>query len=407
MDDSPELAAHRAAVRAWLEQHAAAAPRPSGGTKALAGSPPTGAPTAEETEHVAGRRAWQRRLADAGLIGVTWPVADGGRGLTSEHARVIDTELELAGVPGAFDVVGVGMVGPTIIAHGRPEQRARLLPPLLRADELWCQLFSEPGAGSDLAAVRTAARRRRDGGWVVSGQKVWTSHAQHASFGLMLARTDFDVPKHQGLTMFVVPMEAPGITVRPLRQISGAERFSEVFLDEVRLERDSVLGEVGGGWRIALDTLGVERVALSRGAESLAWRVEDFAAALAGAGAAEDEEVQRRFGELASAMLALRWSAEAADPDDTSGRRVLDKITAVDAATRAGDLLVDVLGPDALTDAGWGRMISELPGLRSAGGTDEIIRTLVGERVLRLPAEPRVDKGIPFSELPTGAPQPS
>jgi alkylation response protein AidB-like acyl-CoA dehydrogenase len=388
-NESPELAAQRAAARAWLEQHAAVAP--------------SSAEEAEGADSVTRRRAWQGRLADAGLIGVTWPVAHGGRGLSAAHARVVEQELEAAGVPGAFDVVGVGMVGPTIIAHGRPEQQERFLRPLLRAEEVWCQLFSEPAAGSDLAAVRTAARRERDGTWLVSGQKVWTSHAQHAAFALMLARTDVDVPKHQGLTMFVVPMTAAGITVRPLRQISGADRFSEVFLDEVRLEPDAVLGEIGEGWRVAMDMLAGERVALSRSAESLAWRVEDFAAALASAGDPGDAAVHRRLGEIACDMLAVRWSPPRADEADGAGAAApLAKITAVDAATRAGDLLCDVLGPAALIDPRWGRMVSELPGLRSAGGPSEIVRTLVGERALGLPPEPRVDKGIAFSDLPIG-----
>ena len=387
--DSPALTAYRAAVRAWLEQHAADAP-------------PTGA-RVDAAGDIAARRRWQRALADAGWIGVTWPEAHGGRGLTPDHARVVEQELDAAGVPGVFDVVGVGMVGPTIIAHGRPEQRDRFLRPLLHGDEVWCQLFSEPGAGSDLAAVRTAARRGGDGAWVVAGQKVWTSQAEHAAFGLMLARTDFDVPKHHGLTMFVVPMDAAGVTVRPLRQISGAARFSEVFFDEVRLEAGAELGEVGGGWRVALDTLSGERAALSRSADSLAWRVEDFAHALAAAGASGDPEVQRRLGEIACDMLAVRWGPPGTERDDgPTARGALDKITAVQAATYAGDLIADVLGPAALNDPRWGRMVSELPGLRSAGGTDEIVRTLVGERVLGLPAEPRVDKALPFSNLPAG-----
>ena len=390
-DRSTDLAAFRAAARAWLERHAVDAPRPADG--------------APEGEQVARRRAWQRQLADAGWIGVTWPEDHGGRGLSREHAKAVERELEAAGMPGVFDVVGVGMVGPTIIAHGRPAQRERFLRPLLRGDEVWCQLFSEPGAGSDLAGIRTAARRASDGSWVVSGQKVWTSHAQHAAFGLMLARTDFDVPKHHGLTMFVVPMDAAGVTVSPLRQLSGAERFSAVFLDDVRLAADAVIGEVGGGWKVALDTLSGERATLSRGAESLSWRVEDFAAALADAGAADDADVHRRLGEIACELLALRWSDSRADPDDQpSAGTALDKITAVQAASRAGDLLVDALGLGVLSDPRWSRMISELPGLRSAGGTDEIARTSVGERVLGLPAEPRVDKTTPFSQLPAAGP---
>jgi alkylation response protein AidB-like acyl-CoA dehydrogenase len=193
--------------------------------------------------------------------------------------------------------------------------------------------------------------------------------------------------------MFVVPMDTGGVSVRPLRQISGEARFSEVFLDDVRLEPDAVLGEVGGGWAVALQTLAHERPAIGSTADSLAWRAEDFAGALAAApGAAEDPVVRRRFGEIACELLALRASAQRAAagatgaPDETAA---LTKITAVGAATRAGDLLVDVLGPGALATDAWGRMVSELPGLRSAGGTEEILRTVVGERVLGLPREPR------------------
>jgi len=393
-DASSELAAYRAAVRDWLERHAGEAPHPHAARDA-----------APEAEHVARRRAWQARLADAGWLGAAWPADAGGRGLTPAHAAVVEQELEAAGVPGAFDVVGIGMVAPTIIAHGSPAQRSRHLPPLLRADEVWCQLFSEPGAGSDLAAVATSARSEPDGNWRVSGQKMWTSHAQHAAFGLMLARTDISVPKHHGLTMFVVPMDAVGITIRPLRQISGATRFSEVFLDDVRLGADAVVGDVGGGWRVAVGALSGERSALSRTAESLSWPVETFAAALASVpSAVDDPDVQRRFGEIACELLALRWrrrqAAERPPDPVTDPAAALDKVTAVAAATRAGDLLCDVLGPAALEDEEWGRMVSDLPGLRSAGGTDEIIRTVVGERALGLPPEPRVDRDIPFDRLP-------
>lgn len=391
---SSELAAYRAAVRDWIERHAGEAP------PAHAARDP-----APEAEHVARRRAWQARLADAGWLSTAWPTDAGGRSLTAAHAAVVEQELEAAGVPGAFDVVGIGMVAPTIIAHGSAAQRSRHLPTLLRAEEVWCQLFSEPDAGSDLAAVATSARREPDGSWRVSGQKVWTSHAQHTSFGLMLARTDPGVPKHHGLTMFIVPMSAEGITIRPVRQISGATRFSEVFLDDVRLDPHAVLGGAGNGWRVAMSALSGERSALSRTAESLSWPVEAYAAALAAVpGVAEDPDVQRRFGEIAAELLALRWSArEAAErppgatPDPAAA---LAKVTAVDAATRAGDLLADVLGPEALDDERWGRMVSDLPGLRSAGGTDEIIRTLVGERALGLPPEPRADRDVPFDRLP-------
>jgi alkylation response protein AidB-like acyl-CoA dehydrogenase len=386
-DDTPELARHRAEVRAWLDanRHGAPALRPTG-------------PDREEPAHVAARRAWQARLADAGLIGATWPTDCGGRGLTPAHELVIEQELDDRGLPGAFDVVGIGMLGPAIIAHGSERQRRRYLPPLLRADEVWCQLFSEPGAGSDLAAIATRAKRHRDGSWRVSGQKVWTSNAQHAAFGLMLARTNPGRPRHRGLTMFVVPMDTTGVRVRALRQLSGEARFSEVFLDDVDLPANAVIGGVDDGWSVAMDTLGFERVAIGRTADSLTWRVEELAAALAeDPHAAVDPVVRRRFGEIAGELLALRASGELATdgirrrrpPDPASA---LTKITAVGAMTRAGELLVDTLGPGALDlHAGWGRLVSDLPGLRSAGGTEEIVRNQVGERVLGLPREPTPD----------------
>src|SRR5918995_41962 len=215
LNDTPELAEYRAKVRSWLDEHASEAPQRRG---------------REDIESVAAHREWQGKLAGAGLAAVTWPAEYGGQGLGPLHQVVINQEISRAGVPGLFDVIGVGMLGPTLIAHGTEEQKQRHLGPMLAADEVWCQLFSEPAAGSDLAGIQSRARRAddersggeasgRDRGWRVSGQKVWTTNAQHASFGMLLARTDPDVPKHRGLTMFVVPMDAEGVTIRPLRQI--------------------------------------------------------------------------------------------------------------------------------------------------------------------------------------------
>ena len=230
LNDTPELAAYRAKVRRWLEEHKRDAPRARG----------------DDDAAVAARRAWQRRLAEGGLAAVTWPAEYGGAGLGPLQQVVVNQEIGRAGVPGIFDIIGVGMLGPTLIAHGSEEQKQRHLGPMLTADEVWCQLFSEPAAGSDLAGVQTRARRQDDGTWRLSGQKVWTTNAQHAAFGLLLARTDPDVPKHKGLTMFVVPMDAEGVTVRPLRQISGEAHFNEVFLDDVPLRAGA---EVGPGRR--------------------------------------------------------------------------------------------------------------------------------------------------------------
>jgi len=391
LNDTPEQARYRAGVRAWIDEHAADAPAAEG---------------RDEQHAIAARRAWQGRLAAARLAGVTWPLQYGGQGLGAAEQVIVDQEIARAGVPGILDVIGVGMLGPTIIAHGSEEQKSRLLGPMLHGDEVWCQLFSEPAAGSDLAAVQARATLLADGGWRLSGQKVWTTNAHFASFGMLLARTDPDVPKHHGLTMFVVPMDAEGVTVRPLRQLTGDPEFNEVFFDDVVLAADAVCGPVGGGWGTAMTTLMYERMTIALGSESMGYRAERFARAIAAdEHARRDPEVRRRLGEVAVALLAVRFSGlrtlsglqQGQIPGPESG---LSKITTVRGAIDAGDLMADVLGPEALEAASeWTRMISYLPGLKSAGGTEEILRNTIGERVLGLPPEPRLDKGIAFSQL--------
>jgi alkylation response protein AidB-like acyl-CoA dehydrogenase len=386
LNDTPELAQHRATVRGWLEEHAEEAPAMG---------------------DVAGRREWQRKLAEGGLAGVTWPAEYGGRGLGPLHQVVVNQELARAGVPGIFDNIGVGMLGPTIIAHGTEERKQRHLGPMLTAAEVWCQLFSEPAAGSDLAGIQTRARRAADGSWRLSGQKVWTTNAQIASFGLLLARTDADVPKHKGLTMLIVPMRSPGITIRPLRQISGEAHFNEVFFDDVALEDGAEVGSVNGGWGVAMTTLMFERVAIGLGGERFGWRADRFARSLLEDEAAgRDPGVRHRLGEIASEFLALRYTGyrmlttleRGGIPGPEGG---LAKVTTIAAAIKAGELLCDVLGPEALADDRWAELVSDLPGFKTAGGTEEILRNMVGERVLGLPPEPRLDKSIPFSELRT------
>jgi alkylation response protein AidB-like acyl-CoA dehydrogenase len=395
LDDTQEQADYRAQVRSWLDEHKSEAPVIEG-------------PDAikDEDELIAARRAWQGKLAEGGLAGVTWPKDFGGQGLGPIDQVICNQEIARAKVPGILDAIGVGMLGPTIIAHGTDEQKSRYLGAMLHGDEVWCQLFSEPAAGSDLAAVQTRARQQDDGGWRLSGQKVWTTNAQFASYGLLLARTDSDVPKHNGLTMFIVPMDAPGVTVRGLRQISGEAEFNEVFFDDVSVDADAVVGGVGNGWGTALTTLMFERVTIGLGSEGLGYNSTRFAHAIAGdAAARRDPEVRHQLGEIASELLAVRFTGyrtltalqKGQVPGPESG---LAKITIVNGAIKAGDLIADVLGPDALdSDSQWAYMISFLPGLKSAGGTEEILRNTIGERVLGLPPAPRLDKGIPFSEL--------
>jgi alkylation response protein AidB-like acyl-CoA dehydrogenase len=395
LDDTPEQAAYRAQVRGWLDEHKGEAPILQG----------EGA-LEDEDEIIAARRVWQGKLAEAGLAGVTWPKEYGGQGLGPIEQVICNQEIGRAKVPGILDAIGVGMLGPTIIAHGSEEQKARYLGPMLHGDEVWCQMFSEPAAGSDLAAVQTRARQLQDGSWRLSGQKVWTTNAQFASFGLLLARTDPDVPKHKGLTMFIVPMDAEGVTVRGLRQISGEAEFNEVFFDDVALEEAAVVGGVGNGWGTALTTLMFERVTIGLGSEGMGYNSTRFAAAIAAdPQARRDPEVRHKLGEIASELLAVRFTGyrtlTALQKGQVPGPEAgLAKVTIVAGAIKAGDLIADVLGPDALEeDSQWAYMISFLPGLKSAGGTEEILRNTIGERVLGLPPEPRLDKGIPFSEL--------
>ena len=393
LDDTPEQAEFRAEARAWLDDHRDEAPPRSG--------------SHEDQAWIAARRGWQRKLAEAGLAGVTWPQEFGGRGLGPIEQVTANQEISRAGVPGILDVIGIGMLGPCLIAHGSEEQKTRHLGPMLHGDEVWCQMFSEPAAGSDLAAIRTRARQTDGGGWSLSGQKVWTTNAQFAAYGLVLARTDADVPKHKGLTMFIIPMDAPGVTVRGLRQISGEAEFNEVFLDDVELGADAVVGGVGNGWGTALTVLMFERLTIGFGSDSFGSPVRLAQTLAADPDARADSEIRHRLGGVITELLAVRFNgyraltalARGQIPGPEAG---LAKVTMVNAAVAATDLAADVIGPEALEASGeWSYLISFLPGLKSAGGTEQVLRNTIGERVLGLPSEPRLDKGIPFSELRT------
>jgi alkylation response protein AidB-like acyl-CoA dehydrogenase len=391
LNDTPEQATYRAEARAWLQANKDQAPPRSG--------------SSEDSSYTDARRAWQGRLAEAGLAAVSWPTEFGGRGLGPIEQVTVNQEISRAQVPGILDVIGIGMLGPCLIAHGSEAQKSRYLGPMLHGDEVWCQLFSEPNAGSDLAAVQTRARENEGGGWTLNGQKVWTTNAQFASFGLLLARTDADVPKHKGLTMFVVPMDAPGVTVRGLRQISGEAEFNEVFFDDLQLEADAVLGGVGNGWGTALTVLMYERLTIGFGSEGFGSPTRLTETVAGDAVARADADARHRLGDVITELLAVRYNgyraltalARGQIPGPEAG---LAKVTMVNAAIAATDLGADVVGPDGLgPDSEWSYLISFLPGLKSAGGTEAILRNTIGERVLGLPTEPRLDKGVPFSEL--------
>ena len=388
LDDTPDQARYRTRVRAWIAEHRHEAPPAVAG---IGGS-----------ADIVERRRWQRLLAEAGLAGVMWPAEYGGAGLGPSEAVIANAELQRAGVAGIVDHIAIGDIGPAIIVHGTEEQRRRYLGPLLRGDEGWCQLFSEPAAGSDLAGILTRARPSGDG-WRIDGQKVWTTLAQHADLGMLLARTDPDVPKHAGLTMFIVPMHAGAVTVRPLRQISGDAHFNEVFFDGLEVGADAVLGGVGDGWGVATTTLMYERLMAMVAFDELLQGPEQLLAPIADHPGLDDARVRHAIAEVTTQRLGMRYALYRAltalergsIPGPEAG---LGKIDAVEASRQACALIAEVLGPDAL-EGPLGAAAAEMPGMRSAGGTEEILRNSVGERVLGLPSEPRLDKGISFSEL--------
>lgn len=385
LSDPPALAEYRLKIRQWLDDNRGAAPA---------------CKTGLHVKDVEPFRAWQRALAGAGLIGVTWPIEHGGQGLGMFEQAIVNSELHRAGLPGALDIIGVGNLGPTVIAHGTPAQKQRHLKPLLFGDEIWCQLFSEPAAGSDLAGIRTRAVRT-ESGWRLNGQKVWTTNAQHASYGLLLARSDVDVPKHQGLTMFIVPMRAEGVTVRPLRQLTGMAAFNEIFFDDVELSDEALVGAPGDGWTVAMTCLMYERFNLLTMLDQLGWQPAQFVGPIRDR--LQRDDLRQRLASVVVDMLAVRYSgyralSKVANGDLPGPEAGLGKITLVDAAIRGSQLVVEALGPSAL-DGEWGNLLAEMQGLRSGGGTDEIVLTTIGERVLGLAPEPRVDKTQPFREL--------
>ncbi len=359
--------------------------------------------------------AWQRTRLDAGFGAITWPAADGGRGLSQEHAEAYALAEQAYVTPTPHELVSVttGLVAPTVRLVGTPEQRARFVRAFRGADELCCQLFSEPGAGSDLADLATRAVRDGDE-WVVTGQKVWTSGAQFAEWGELIARTDPDAPKHRGMTAFLVPLDADGVTVRPLRQMSGGSSFNEVFLDEVRVPDTLRLGAVGAGWKTALTTLGFERG--GSGGRSRVGGNWHHAVALARWTGADTDPVLRQ--QLADIVVAGRLAEIAAARDEHNAGAgqppgaigSMRKLRWTQRMTAISEFAEEVLGPRLVADTGewgtyaWGEHVLGAPGYRIAGGSDEVQRNIVGERVLGLPAEPRTDRDQPWSRLRATSP---
>jgi alkylation response protein AidB-like acyl-CoA dehydrogenase len=337
------------------------------------------------------RRAWQRRLHDAGWAGVSWPQEYGGRGATLVEQAIYNEEFVRAQAPSAANVLGLAMGGPTVIAHGSEEQKRRYLEPILSAQEIWCQGFSEPDSGSDLASVKTRGVRD-NGAWLVTGQKVWTTLAQHAKWCMLVARTDPDVPKHKGLTYFLMDMEQEGVQVRPLRQITGEAEFNELFIEEARIPDENIIGGEGNGWAVAITTLMHERATLAFGLQIAVKRaLRELMDDAKDGGAAEDPQVRDRLSQLYIEAEVLRLNAyrglTAIMRDGVPGPEgSLGKWQWAEVNQALTELAMDVRGPHAaLYDDKWTFRFLRARANSIEGGTTEILKNIVAERVLGLP----------------------
>jgi len=378
---------------------------------------------AEHDPHEMPRQDFLNARFDAGLAWVHYPEGLGGLGLSRSLQQLVDAEFAAAGSPGndaERNAIGLGMAAPTILAYGTDEQQKRWLRELWTGREIWCQLFSEPGAGSDLAALATRAVRDGDT-WVTSGQKVWTSQAHLAKHGLLVARTDPDVPKHQGLSYFAMDMTAPGVEVRPLRQITGEAEFNEVFLTDVRIPDEDRIGPVGEGWKVANATLMSERINIgaSRAAPREAGMIGPAAATWRSRPELRTHALHDRLlrlwteaevARLAGERMRQQLAAGKPGPEGSAAKlvfaRLNQEISGFDVELNAGDgLRYDdwtMRRPDHATfySRGPGYRYLRARGNSIEGGTSEILRNIIAERVLGLPPEPRVDKDIPWKDLP-------
>jgi alkylation response protein AidB-like acyl-CoA dehydrogenase len=370
---SPEEEAFRDELRAWIADN-------------HPGEEPEGEEAAFEF-----RRGWQRRLSADRWAGVSWPEEYGGRGATLVEQAIFNEELAAARAPAVANVLGLVMGGPVVIAHGTEEQKERYLGPILTADEIWCQGFSEPESGSDLASLKTRAVKS-DGGWVVTGQKVWTTLAHHAKWCMLVARTDPDVPKHKGLTYFLMDMEQDAVQVRPLVQITGEPEFNELFLEEAYVPDENVVGGVGNGWGVAITTLMHERAGLAFGLQvQLKIALGELIELIRERGLEGDPIVRQRLGQLYIEAEALRLNAwrgltQIMKTGVPGPEGSLPKWQWSDANQALTELAMDVLGPEApRADSDWTYRFLRARANSIEGGTTEILKNIVAERVLGLP----------------------
>jgi alkylation response protein AidB-like acyl-CoA dehydrogenase len=408
-EDTPQEAAFRKKARAWLEKNAQ-----------LRG-PDDAADELGEREDpgtIAAAKAWQARKFDEGWAVLTWPKEYGGQALSRVESVVWGQEEAKFKTPPNIYGIGHGMLGPTLMAHGTPEQKAKYVKEMARGQVVWCQLFSEPAAGSDLAGLRTSAVRDGDD-WVINGQKIWSTGAHYCDWGMIVTRTDPEAAKHAGLTYFIVDMKAKGVEIRPIKQINGGSGFNEVFFENVRVPDSNRLGAVGDGWRVALTTLMNERVAIGAGGGAGRFRELLSLARQArrnGRPALEDSAVRQKLADFYIKSQGLKYTGmrtltalsqgQTPGPEGSIGKAIGAPLAqqmaafALELQGAMGALHEESLVPN---EALWQDAYLGTPGIRIAGGTDEILRNIIAERVLRLPPEIRVDKDRPFRDIPSGS----
>ena len=408
-DDTPEEAAFRTVARAWIDANAPADLYDELSGQGFGGSS-KGRSSGLETA-----KAWQKKKAEAGWACLNWPKEYGGRGATPIERVIWNQEEGVYGKLSGVFIIGHGMCGPTVMAYADEETKRRLLPPLAAGENIWCQLFSEPAGGSDLAGLRTKAEKDGDD-WVINGQKIWTSGAQHSDYGILITRTDPNVPKHKGLTMFWLDMKSPGVEVRPIKQANGQSEFNEVYFTDVRIPDSQRLGAVGDGWKVSLTTLMNERLAIGGSMQTGFSELFDFVSRVETDNglAIEDRAVRAKLADWAVKTSGLKYTSMRAQsaiskgenpgPENSIGKLVAGSMMQ-DIAAYALDLQGQagaVHDPEiSAAGARFQAMLLRSPATRIEGGSDEILRNIIAERVLGLPADIRVDKDVPFNKIPT------
>ncbi|HSG87800.1 MAG TPA: acyl-CoA dehydrogenase family protein [Pseudomonadales bacterium] len=404
--DSTEEAAFRAEVRAFLDQHARL--RASSSESAYDGA-------TTDAERVAIAKAWQKTLADNGWACISWPKAFGGRDATPIQNVIWNQEVSRYVTPDGMFIIGQGMCAPTMMAYATEAQNADHLPRIASGEEVWCQLFSEPVAGSDLAGIKTKAVKEGDE-WVVNGQKVWTSGAHYSDWGILITRTDPSVAKHKGLTMFFLDMKTPGVEVKPIKQINGNRDFNEVYFTDVRIPDSQRLGSPGEGWRVALVTLMNERLAVGGGLSNSVMDV--FKAAqqvdLDDEPAIENRAVRERLADWYCKEMGLKYTSyrmitALSKGQDPGPEASISKVVVAANNNESASFALDLQDYGGILDdeelSGFGnqfqRQFMRSPANRIEGGSDEILRNIISERVLGMPPDIRLDKDVPFSEVPS------